>query len=282
MQLLLALALTAPAAVCAFSRGYVRSPNNRTQVDTLHVTSEEIASAPDAVDWSINATTAVRDQGKCGSCWAMSTVESIESGIFMASGVLPQPLSTEQLVSCDTLFDDGCNGGDPHMAYNYLTQMANGDVASEADYPDKRENVTGKASQCTWNHEFVAKVHNIAYAVPNCDSGDCSHQSEDALAAALAKYGPLSICINSGLDQTGDWAKYKGGILQGSCKAEAHLIDHCVQLVGYNKTGDEPYWKVRNSWGTKWGEAGFIRLPFGNENSCCVACEASFFGAKLK
>ena len=82
----------------------------------------------------------------------MSTVESIESGIFMASGVLPQPLSTEQLVSCDTLFDDGCNGGDPHMAYNYLTQMANGDVASEADYPDKRENVTGKASQCTWNH----------------------------------------------------------------------------------------------------------------------------------
>lgn len=281
------IALLLPAVALAYSggdysRGYVRGhADNRTTVEVLEVTAADIAAAPDAVDWSVNATTAVRDQGKCGSCWAMSTIETIESGIFMQSGVLPELLSTEQLVSCDTLFDDGCNGGDPHMAYNYFTQMANGDVASNADYPDK-SSASGVTGKCTWNNQAVAKVHSIAYAVPNCDTGDCSKQSEDALAAALAKYGPLSICINSGYQQTGDWAKYTTGILQGSCKAEANLIDHCVQLVGYNKTGDTPWWKVRNSWGTTWGEKGFIRLPYGDQNSCCVACEASVFGATMK
>ena len=44
--------------------------------------------------------------------------------------------------------------------------------------------------------------------------------------------------------------KYKGGVLQKSCAAKANLIDHCVQLVGYNKTATPPWWKIRNSWGT--------------------------------
>merc|ERR1712151_1188244 len=70
--------------------------------------------------------------------------------------------------------------------------------------------------------------------------GNCASQNEEALAAALAKYGPLSICINSGDGQSGDWEKYKGGVLKGSCKAKASLMDHCVQLVGYDKTASQP------------------------------------------
>ena len=63
-------------------------------------------------------------------------------------------------------------------------------------------------------------------------------------------------------------------MLRKECSAKARKIDHCVQLVGYDKSAAEPYWKVRNSWGTDWGENGFIRLPFGEGNACCGVRQA--------
>merc|ERR1712146_841571 len=80
--------------------------------------------------------------------------------------------------------------------------------------------------------------------------------------AALAADGPLSICVNAE-----SWNGYYGGVLSGSCSGAYNKLDHCVQLVGYDTTASTPYWKVRNSWGTYWGENGFIRLPMG-ENAC--------------
>merc|ERR1712066_20871 len=111
----------------------------------------------------------------------------------------------------------------------------------------------------------------MGYAVPTCERGTCQ-SDEETLAAALAKYGPLSICINSGENQAGDWDKYRGGVLTKKCTASANKLDHCVQLVGYDKTANTPYWKVKNSWGTDWGEDGYIRLEYGS-NKCCIGCE---------
>merc|ERR1712151_120050 len=56
--------------------------------------------------------------------------------------------------------------------------------------------------------------------------------------------------------------------------------NHCVQLVGYDKTDAVPYWKLRNSWGNSWGEGGFIRLEVG-KNLCGLANDAIFATAKL-
>jgi C1A family cysteine protease len=231
------------------------------------LTPEEIANAPGAIDWSTNATTPIKDQGECGSCWAFSTTEGVESAVFMSTGKLPAPLSTEELVDCEKQ-DDGCDGGDIPEAVSYLKK--NG-MATATDYPDTSSK-KGKKKRCTWNKRSAVKVTGMQYAIPPCEKGDCSKQDEEALAAALAKHGPLSICINSGDGQTGDWEKYKGGILKGSCKAKAKLVDHCVQLVGYDKTAAEPYWKIRNSWAKSYGEEGFIRIPYGNGNECCVGC----------
>jgi len=262
-------------AMAAHGRGYKRMPwPVDLEMEVAELSPEDIANAPNAVDWSANATTPVNDQGNCGSCWAFSTTEGVESGVFMSTGKLPSPLSMEELVDCEKQ-DDGCNGGDIPEAVSYLKK--NG-MATAADYPDTSSK-GGKGKKCKWNKKSVTKVTGMKYAIPPCTKGDCSGQNEAALAAALAKYGPVSICINSGDGQSGDWEKYKKGILTGSCKAKASLMDHCVQLVGYDKTSPKPYWKVRNSWAKSWGEDGFIRLPYGNKNSCCVGCEAVIISA---
>ena len=202
----------------------------------------------------------IKDQGECGSCWAFSTTEGVES---------KKKLRTEQLVDCEKK-DDGCDGGDIPEAVRYLKKKG---MATNAEYPDTSSK-RGKTGKCKWDGEYNVTVKSFSYALPQCDRGDCSDMNEHKLAAAVAKHGPLSICINSGDGQPGDWAKYKSGVWYKECKAKANLIDHCVQLVGYNKSGEEPYWKIRNSWGTDWGESGFIRLPFGVKNTCCVGCEA--------
>jgi len=260
-----------------YSRGYKRGvwPND-LEMKVAPLSAEDIASAPSSIDWSAKgATTSVNDQGQCGSCWAFSTTEGVESGVFMSTGKLPPHLSVQELVACEKQ-DDGCDGGDIPEAVSYLKKHG---MATNANYPDTSSK-RGKTGKCKSYHSSV-HVTGMQYAIPPCKSGDCSHQDEDALAAALAKYGPISVCINSGDGQSGDWQNYNSGLLKGSCKAKASLMDHCVQLVGYDKTAAEPYWKVRNSWAKSWGEEGFIRLPYGNGNECCLGCEAVIISATM-
>jgi len=180
----------------------------------------------------------------------------------MANGQLPPPLSTQQVISCDKQ-DDGCDGGDLPTALHYLEKAGGQDT--NADYPD-RSHQTGKTHKCKWDKKEVVKVTDFKYAVQPCSEGACKNQDEDKLAAALAHYGPLSICLNAEV-----WDDYSGGIFKKKCSSAASAMDHCVQLVGYDKT--QKWWKVRNSWTTSWGEEGFIRLPMG-DNACGVANEA--------
>merc|ERR1712190_490512 len=85
-----------------------------------NLTAEDIINAPLSIDWSAKgATTPVKDQGECGSCWAFSTTEGVESAVFMSTGKLPAALSTQELVACEKQ-DDGCDGGDIPEAVTYL------------------------------------------------------------------------------------------------------------------------------------------------------------------
>merc|ERR1712224_318431 len=121
-----------------------------------------------------------------------------------------------------------------------------------------------------------AQVTGYTYATPACTSGACANQDLDKLAAALEET-PVSVCVNAGA-----WNDYTGGVLTsaacGSMAADEQ--DHCVQAVGFNATASTPYWIVRNSWATTWGEDGYIRLEM-SKNTCGLADDATIPEVKL-
>merc|ERR1711904_674855 len=131
-----------------------------------------------------------------------------------------------------------------------------------------------KVSQITGMNEQLsgsyAQVSGYSYAVKPCTQGACAHQDLKGLAAALENT-PLSVCVNAG-----GWNDYTGGVLTsaacGSMAADAQ--DHCVMAVGFNSTATTPYWIVRNSWATTWGEQGYIYLEMA-KNTCGLADDAT-------
>merc|ERR1711977_812589 len=121
-----------------------------------------------------------------------------------------------------------------------------------------------------------ATVTGYSYAVPACTSGPCTNQDLTGFQAALEKT-PLSICVNAG-----NWNDYVGGVMTSAACGPmgAEYQDHCVMAVGFNTTAPTPYWIVRNSWASTWGEEGYIYLEMA-KNTCGLADDATIPHVKL-
>jgi len=121
------------------------------------------------------------------------------------------------------------------------------------------------------SEDINAKVQNYTFAITPCEQGSCPSQDETKMRAGLATIGPFSVCVNAA-----SWSDYQGGVVEGSsCDGSAQTLDHCVQLVGYDMTADTPYYIVRNSWNTNWGDSGYIYLQT-DSNTCGVADVVTF------
>jgi len=206
-----------------------------------------------SLDWvSKGAVTGVKDQGQCGSCWSFSTTGSVEGIVQLKAGHLTS-LSEQQLMDCSFSYGNlGCSGGLMDNAFKYVE--ANG-LCTEAAYPYTAKDGTCKASSCSVS--------------PNSKIGgykDVTH-TENALGAAVDNQ-PVSIAIEA--DQSG-FQLYKSGVFCGVCGTS---LDHGVLAVGYG-TDVTDYWIVKNSWGTSWGEKGYIRVC-RNKNECGLSNEPSY------
>jgi hypothetical protein len=230
-------------------------------------------AAPASFDWR-NANPAVvspvKDQGQCGSCWAFSATENIESMHALKHGKLPI-LGPEQIVDCDDV-DQGCNGGDTPTAFAYVTQAGGQDT--EASYPYTAGD-SGSGGSCAFTESNIAaSISNFTWAIPEC-TDSCDDQSMSDVQAKLSTVAPFAICVYAE-----PWQDYSGGIFSDSTCSHGYTdLDHCVQLVGYDtKAG---YWLVRNSWNTDWGESGYIRVStkVAKGNLCGIMDEVNFANA---
>jgi C1A family cysteine protease len=219
---------------------------------------------PSSVDWrNKGVVNPVRDQGQCGSCWAFATTANAESVWAISTGKLLD-LSEEFLVDCASgpgYYNMGCNGGQPDSAFKY---MINNGQCTEASYPYKA-GVTKTAGTCQ-------KCTSAGVSFSSCY--DVTPKDQVALAAAVSKH-PVAIAIEA---DTRYFQSYSGGILDStSCGTS---LDHAVEIIGYGSENGVDYWNVRNSWGSSWGESGYVRIKKTSSTNdigiCGVAAEPSF------
>ncbi|VDP83361.1 unnamed protein product [Echinostoma caproni] len=210
---------------------------------------------PDAIDWrESGCVSEVKDQGDCGSCWAFSASGAAE-GQYMKKYGKPIRFSEQQLVDCSREYGNhGCGGGDMNRAFQYMETYG---MLSEDDYAYKA--VEGR---CQYDPN---KVRATVTGYRTVSSGN-----EDELRKMIGKFGPASVAI----DVEDDFQMYRSGIYESkSCSTD--WLNHGVLAVGYGKENGKDYWIVKNSWGSDWGDKGYIRMARNKNNMCGIASEAS-------
>jgi len=218
---------------------------------------------PHTVDWrNRGVVTPVKDQGRCGSCWTFAAAQTLESHAAIADGHLRE-LSQQQIIDCvpnpkQCGGQGGCTGGTVELAYQTLLNNDTfGGLATEWTYPYR--SYFADKYDCTFNrtkNRLAARV--VGYET-------LPFNKYKPLMVAVATLGPIAISVDAGA-----WGHYETGVFDG-CNQTNPDIDHAVQLVGYGTDatlGD--YWLVRNSWGTRWGEKGYVRIKrTENEETRC-------------
>ncbi|GAU43703.1 hypothetical protein TSUD_254320 [Trifolium subterraneum] len=212
---------------------------------------KNVTDIPATVDWRKHgAVTPIKHQGNCGSCWAFSAVAAIEGIQQISNGKLVS-LSVQQLVDC---VGRGCRGGNNYDSFKFISKK--GRIATEANYP-----YTGVKGKCKKARYGGVKITSYEQVPSN---------SEDSLLKAVANQ-PVAVAI----DTSGLFELYSSGIFTGECGT--NLI-HAVTIVGYGTSNDGiKYWLVKNSWGTEWGEQGYIRIKRdidAKEGLCGIAKNA--------
>jgi len=236
----------------------------------------------------------VKNQGGCGSCWAFSATETLESALAKAGGPLLE-LSPQEIVSCAPNPDHcggtgGCSGSTQPLAFNY-TKTA-GEVL------DSKYKYTASTGTCS-----ASKIKNPAMGIKGYEVLPTNDYS--ALMNAVATAGPIAISVDA------SWGAYEEGVFTCSDYKSTLCgtsIDHAVQLVGYGTEDNQDYWRetraepatrphapvpgpacrshgpgdrhfaplggrlVRNSWGASWGQGGYIKIARYGASSAGEPC----------
>ena len=200
------------------------------------------------IDWRTKgAVTPVKDQGHCGSCWAFSTTGAMEGAHFVASGELVS-LSEQNIVDCSWL-NHGCNGGLPDLAFMYAEGHK---IETEAAYPYVAK--TGLLA-CKYKKD-LGVVGVTTY-------NDVAKKSTTQFKAFLEK-GPVAVAVQADRDV---FHQYTSGIITGTACGTS--LDHAILAVGWGVENGVEYYIVKNSWTTKWGEQGYVRIAIEEGPGVC-------------
>ena len=201
---------------------------------TTEPTKMSTVGLPASIDWTTRgAVTSVKNQLSCGGCWAFTAAAAIES-IKAIKGHGLTDLSMQQLIDC-VPGNRGCSGGSYYNGFKYVT--SNG-IELLSNYPYTMRNGYCHADPS----KFVYKINNFGFA---------SKYDNNAIQAAVAQQ-PVAVSLDSA-----SLSHYSGGIVKTGC---GQGVDHGMVIVGYGQEGNDLFWKLKNSWGTGWGEGGYIRI----------------------
>ena len=249
------LRLTDPESLVAF----LNTPLDQIPVNSL----------PNEWDWTnINGQSFIpfksRNQGNCGSCYALATSEMLESRLYLQSmGRVSMRLSTQFLVSCG-YYTEGCEGGYPILVNRFISEFG---VPEEACFPYEGREVACRM-ECGEAPNRVT-VDQYGYLGGYYGAG-----TAELMQKELRARGPFVVSF----EPHRDFSYYTSGIYRsisnrpaGEDMREADIaweqVDHSVLLVGWGEEAGTPYWKLLNSWGSAWGEGGYFRIRRGVDES---------------
>jgi len=202
-------------------------------------------------DWTKNYDK-VKDQGSCGSCWSFSASSAAEPRAILAGATSDFDLAEQQCVDCDGE-SEGCNGGWMDTCFDHLR---NRNICSSSEYPYTATDTTCDEDKCTAKSWEISGFVSLA-------EGDCDGIDE------ADNDGPVAVAIDASSMQF-----YSSGIMKPSifCSDRPDSLNHGVAVYGEAITGQAtPYWIVKNSWGNRWGEKGYVRVKTGNTCGICNA-----------
>lgn len=227
------------------AKGALALPYKAPVADQPKAEVENAVNIPTSYNWAPTYMTAIRNQGSCGSCWAFATVGVMESHLKIAHATTAD-LSEQYLVSCNV---EGwsCSGGwyahDYHQ-WKYRTGEPGPGARLESVFPYTAQNTT-----CVPPHAIYTTISGWANLC-----GTTSVCTTTSIKDKIYNYGPVAVAVYVG----SAFQAYTSGIFTTS---QTGTVNHAVILNGYNDTYQ--YFNLRNSWGTGWGESGYMRIKYG-------------------
>lgn len=221
--------------------------------------SSTASGTPSSIDWrNKGAVTSVKDQGQCGSCWTFSATGAIEGAWAISKGQLVD-LSEQELVDCATGISygsHGCSGGQMEGAFKFVIENGQCSLASYT-YTAK----DGTCKTCS----PIAHISSCSDVKPN---------DQISLKGAVAQQ-PVAVAIEA---DTRYFQSYSSGVLTSSSCGTS--LNHGVLAVGYGTENGVDYWLVKNSWGTSWGDKGYVKIGRSSSTNdpgiCGISKQPSF------
>ncbi|XP_052865074.1 cathepsin O-like [Anopheles cruzii] len=248
-----------------------RSAEMKNDIIFSRARRELPSNLPLAVDWREKGVIVpVKNQGSCGASWAISVVDTIAAMVAIKRNdrQAAVDLCHEQVIRCAANGNNGCTGGDPCRLLEWLQdERFHIGVADHCPY----RAMADSEQNCTLSG-LVASTWDAAYEGTVVQRFACQRfeNEEHRMLHHLATRGPIVAAVNAI-----SWKYYLGGVIQQHCESGVELLNHAVEIVGYDLNATVPYYIVKNSWGTRFGNRGYVNVAIGR-NVCGIANRVSF------